>query len=216
MSVEILNTTERRAAQKHVRNKSSRREILYRAHSTRRFQRVRPDLDIPQSAIKSAMKEEAVQIHRDWASQFRILRAVHSDWRAIETHSLLEAKALARELGYVFIFRHHGRPRQAVVAQEVFQGRVDNIADGIAFITLFPVDGDILIAQWPENDLVKESIGKSDLFELTMTDSGESVSHAFRKIPRDPISDDLWEKVEKIREFYGDLVTKDENGEETR
>jgi hypothetical protein len=212
VSTKILNTTDRRPAQKRVRNKFSQSEMSYRAHSTRRYyQRVRPDLDIPQSA-----KEEAVQIQRDWASQFRSLRAMHTDWHATVTHSPLEAKALARKLGYIFIFRHRARLRQAVFAEEVFQGRVDNIADGLAFITLFPNDGDILIAQWPENDLVKESIGKSDLFELTMTDSGEAVSHAFRKIPREPISDDLWEKVEKIREFYRDLVTKDDNGEKTR
>ena len=77
----------------------------------------------------------------------------------------------------------HSRPVKASpVAREVFTGRVDNISNGTALVTLFSQDGEVLIAQWPEQDLAKESIGKSDLFELTMTDSGEAVIPSIRKI----------------------------------
>ena len=72
-------------------------------------------------------------------------------------------------------------PTRCVVAQEVFTGRVDNISDGVAFLTLFPKDEEPLAAQWPAGDLAKKSIGKSDLFELTMTDSGKAVTSSFQK-----------------------------------
>jgi len=100
------------------------------------------------------------------------------------------------------------------VVSEVFRGRVDNIQDGIAFVTLIPQDGDTLVAQWPARDLAKKSIGKSDLFELTMTDTGEAVIPSFRKVPRKPIPDKLWAEIQKLKEAYPDLQADESDGEE--
>jgi DNA-binding transcriptional ArsR family regulator len=100
-----------------------------------------------------------------------------------------------------------------VIASEIFKGRVDHIGDGTALVTLFSADGETLVAQWPEQILGKESIGKSDLFELTMTDSGAAVVPSFRRIPREPIPDELWAEIQKIKLAYPELVASDGDGD---
>jgi hypothetical protein len=209
MSIGVREKPARKTASKKLRERLPRGLKFRRTQAAERYQQVRPDCDI----VQSANKDEAVKIHRDWASPVHADRASLIEWRS-EIFPQLEAKVLARKLALAFEFWNSEASIDSILAQEVFPGRVDNIQDGIAYVTLFPDDGDVLVAQWPEKDLVKESIGKSDLFELTMTDSGVSVSHSFRKTQRKAISDDLRQEVERIRAYYADLLTKDGNGEE--
>jgi hypothetical protein len=79
---------------------------------------------------------------------------------------------------------------------------------------LFSQDGETLIAQWPERDLARAAIGKSDLFELTMTDTGEAVIPSFRKLPRAPIPDELWEEIQRVKAAYSDLQVDDVDGDD--
>ena len=72
---------------------------------------------------------------------------------------------------------------------------------------------DHALAQWPEQDLAKKSIGKSDLFEWPMTDSGEAVIPSIKKIPRKLIPDELWGSEGKERE-YSDLLAEDSDGDD--
>jgi hypothetical protein len=106
------------------------------------------------------------------------------------------------------------RVKTQSVAKEVFRGRVDSIIDGTAFVTLFTQDGGQMSAQWPERDLAKESIGKSDLFELTMTDTGSAVIPSIRKVSRRPIPDALWREIERVKAAYPDLQAEDVDGDE--
>ena len=100
------------------------------------------------------------------------------------------------------------------IATETFKGRVDNISDGTALVTLISQDGETLIAQWPERDLAKASIGKSDLFELTMTDTEEAVIPSFRKVSRAPIPDELWEEIQRVKAAYSDFQVDDVDGDD--
>ena len=103
-------------------------------------------------------------------------------------------------------------PSSRVVAEETFTGRVDNIRNGVAYLTLLPEDKEPLAAQWDADDLAKKSIGKSDLFELTMKDSGDAVTLSFRRTPRHPIPDDLWAEIQKLTDAYSDLLTDKSDG----
>ena len=91
---------------------------------------------------------------------------------------------------------------------------MDQISDGVAFVTMFSEDGETLVAQWPERNLARESIEKSDLFELTMTDSGNAVVASFRKIQREPIPEELWAEIQKIKEAYTNLLAEDGDGDD--
>ena len=147
---------------------------------------------------QSETKHEAVRIRGLWSRPFK--RKASLDL------ALLEARILARLRNLANDARSKPQaPTRRVVAQEVFTGRVDNICNGVAFLTLFPKDGEPLAAQWSPDDLAKKSIGKSDLFELTMTDSGEAVTSSFRKTLRQPIPDGLWTEIQKVKEAYSDF-----------
>jgi hypothetical protein len=100
------------------------------------------------------------------------------------------------------------------VATEVFRGRVDEITDGSAVITLFSKDGETITAQWPEQDLAKESIGKGDIFELTMIDAGGAVVPSFRKVSRKPIPEELWKEIERVKRAYSGLDAGDGDDED--
>jgi hypothetical protein len=151
-------------------------------------------------------KADAASINSGWTQA--ILRGRFKSWERDDMGLLVP---------YLFYVIGQPDPNPAdsnEVVSEVFRGRVDNIQDRIAFVTLITQDGDTLVAQWPARDLAKKSIGKSDLFELTMTDTGESVIPSFRKIPRTPIPDELWAKIQKLKEAYPDLQADESDGEE--
>jgi len=105
------------------------------------------------------------------------------------------------------------RTSTQTVLKERFQGRLDNIRDGVAYVTLFTSEGKKLAAQIPVKDLAENHIGKSDLFELNMIENHGSFRMRFRKIDRDPIPDDLWKEIQQLRTSYADLFKDDEDGE---
>jgi len=159
---------------------------------------------------QSATKREAVLSRRTWPHLPKSKATLQL--AGLEARARAEAKA---KVTFLFLADLHSRPvKPSPVAREVFTGRVDNISNGTAFVTLFSQDGEVLIAQWPEQDLAKESIGKSDLFELTMTDSGEAVIPSIRKIPRKLIPDELWAEIQRIKEDYSDLLAEDSDGDD--
>ncbi len=100
------------------------------------------------------------------------------------------------------------------VVREQFDGRVDDIIDGTAFVTLVSEHGETIAAQWPEQDLARKSIGRGDLFRWTLTDAGDVIRSSFRKVPRKRIPDDLWEEIKKIKAAYADLLVDDGDGDE--
>ena len=70
------------------------------------------------------------------------------------------------------------------VTRKVFKGRVDDVVNGLAIVTLYSDGGEVLAAEWPERDLAKISVGRGDLFELVMTDTGDAVLPSLRKVRR--------------------------------
>jgi len=108
--------------------------------------------------------------------------------------------------------RKHQTRAPRCVAREVFVGRVDNIRDGIAYLTLFPESDEPLAAQWSAEELARKAIGKSDLFELTMTDTGKEIIPTLRRTPRQPIPEELLTEIQKLREAYSDLLTDEADG----
>jgi hypothetical protein len=153
---------------------------------------------------QSPTKCEAVSLRDSWLESKGLVRC-RRVYRRRPTHSKLSVNVASK--------RPPLAARNPVVA-EVFNGRVDNVENGTAFLTLFAKDGEILIAQWPEPELARKGIGKSDLFKLTMTDSGKAVAMWFETVPRKPIPDDLWAEIQKIRQAYSELSTDERDGEE--
>jgi len=148
--------------------------------------------------VQAISKSQGAKIHLDWG---RVVFSGHAGLGAPVHSSGLRP--------YVIFVAKREDPRlpdSSEVVSEVFRGRVDNIRNGIAFVTLISKDRDTLLARWPEKDLAKASIGKSDLFELTMTDEGGRITNSFRKIARRRLSQKLWKDVEELRDAYAHLL----------
>ena len=148
--------------------------------------------------VQDTSKSQAAKIHLAWGQV------------AFGGHACLGAPLHSSGIRpYVIFLAKREVPRppdSSEVVSEVFQGRVDNIRNGIAFVTLISKEEDTLFARWPEKDLANASIGKSDLFELTMTDEGGRITNLFRKIARRRLSQKLWKDVEELRDAYAHLL----------
>jgi hypothetical protein len=161
-------------------------------------------------------------LHEEWADH----RARIERWNGIRpflaemlnldsVRRTVQALDVCYEYANLLASVYRDRPAKMTPrATEVFKGRVENIVDETALVTLFSQGGETLIAQWPERDLARASIGKSDLFELTMVDTGEAVIPSFRKVPREPIPDELWEEIQRVKAAYSDLEADDVDGDE--
>jgi hypothetical protein len=154
-------------------------------------------------------KTEAASIDRDWA---RVISPGRDDlW------TRLSFEPIRSYLVFVDGLQDSKRTASTEAPSELFRGRVDNIRDGIAFVTLISREGDTLVAQWPAQDLAKAAIGKDDLFELTMTDVNGQVASSFRRLSRKLIPDDLWKEIEELRVAYAHLLDdQGDTGEESR
>ncbi len=153
--------------------------------------------DTPSSA-RCTSKAEVSRPDWDWA------RAM--SFRRDNTWTRLGSEPIHPYLIFVDSLRESKATASTQTPKEDFRGRVDNIRDGIAFVTLFSDSGEKLVAQWPEEDLAQASIGKGDLFELTMTDVNGQITSSFRKLKRKMIPDDLWSEIEELRVAYAHLL----------
>jgi hypothetical protein len=166
--------------------------------------RKRTDFEGPGMILaQSETKQEAARVRRSW--ECAAIAKAPPEFASPQARVWLAWIPPKSPVGLV-----QARP----IATEVFRGRVDDIIGQTAIVTLFSEDGEPMTAQWPEQELARESIRKGDLFELTMTDTGGAVVPSFRKVSRRPIPDDLWEEIERVKAAYPDLQADDVDGEE--
>jgi hypothetical protein len=154
---------------------------------------------------QSEAKDEAVKLRGQWRSfHAKVERKASIDLSRLEATVLTSSNETPTR-------SRQRMPRE--IAREILTGRVDNVRDGIALVTLFPKNELPFTAQWAAKELARRSISKSDLFELTMIDTGFAVIQSFRRLKRKPIPTELLAEIESMKEAYAGLLTGESDGD---
>jgi hypothetical protein len=94
---------------------------------------------------------------------------------------------------------------------EQFQGFVERIEEGVAYITLMSSRGERLCGPYPVDELVAKGIGERDRFWLRLTDAGDSVRFDIQLIPRKTVSAERQRQIRQEIEQSLDGYTPDDD-----